>query len=98
MSMLFDQQNQYNPGYSQQPQPSYYPQQQPSGLDFYGGDAYGGYGRPSLEGNVAAGGTGGASPSGFGGNMQQTGWLAALGTGGFEGEPPLLEGTYPSLL
>lgn len=35
---------------------------------------------------------GGVSP-GFGGNIQQVGpWWTAFGTGGLEGEPPLLEG------
>jgi hypothetical protein len=38
-------------------------------------------------------GQGGAVPA-FGGNIQQQpgGWWTAFGTGGFEGEPPLLEG------
>jgi hypothetical protein len=43
--------------------------------------------RPSLEGSMDG------SNSGFGGNMQPTGgWWVAFGTGGFEGESPLLEG------
>lgn len=47
--------------------------------------------RPSLDGHVTAGGVGGGS--GFGGNIQSNGgWWSAFGTGGFEGEPPLLEG------
>jgi len=35
----------------------------------------------------------GASNAGFGGNIQASpgGWWSAFGTGGFEGEPPLLE-------
>jgi hypothetical protein len=34
-----------------------------------------------------------AGSSAFGGNIQPAGgWLSAFGTGGFEGEPPLLEG------
>lgn len=50
--------------------------------------------RPSLDGNVGAQGSI-AQPGGpnFGGNIQtQGGWWTAFGTGGFEGEPPLLEG------
>ena len=51
--------------------------------------------RSSLEGNVGAQGSisqHGAQP-GFGGNIQPVGaWWTAFGTGGFEGEPPLLEG------
>jgi len=50
--------------------------------------------RPSLDGNVAAQGTisqQGITP-GYGGNIQASGgWWTAFGTGGFEGEPPLLE-------
>jgi hypothetical protein len=35
--------------------------------------------------------------AGFGGNIQTTGgWWTAFGTGGFEGEPPLLEGASAS--
>lgn len=84
----------YNPGYQQQPpqqQQGYYQQQQP-GLDFYTADSYAYGGRPSLEGSVAMGAAGVASP-GFGGSMQPVGpWWHAFGTGGFEGEQPLLEG------
>ena len=53
--------------------------------------------RPSLEGNMGAQGSmsmgvNGASPA-YGGNIQQVGpWWTAFGTGGLEGEPPLLEG------
>jgi len=47
--------------------------------------------RPSLDGHVTAGGVG--TSSSFGGNIQPSaGWWSAFGTGGFEGEPPLLEG------
>ena len=49
--------------------------------------------RPSLDGHVTGtmGGVGG--PSSFGGTIQPiAGWWSAFGTGGFEGEPPLLEG------
>lgn len=58
--------------------------------------------RSSLEGNM---GTSASVPSAgvaqaYGGTIQQPGgWWTAFGTGGFEGEPPLLEGeaTYPLL-
>lgn len=88
----------YNPGYTQpasQPaqQAGYYQQQQP-GLDFYTADTYAYGGRPSLEGSVAMGGVSVSSP-GFGGSMQSMGpWWTAFGTGGFDGEPPLLEGAF----
>lgn len=57
--------------------------------------------RSSLEGNVAQGsmaqpGNVPAGP-GYSGNMAAVpsgGWWTAFGTGGFEGEPPLMEGTY----
>lgn len=56
--------------------------------------------RPSLDGNVGAQGSisqQGGTPPGYGGNMQTTGgWWTAFGTGGIEGEPPLLEGTRKS--
>ncbi|KAF8577935.1 Yip1-domain-containing protein [Ramaria rubella] len=46
--------------------------------------------RPSLDGHVTAGMVGGGSS--FGGSIQPSaGWWSAFGTGGFEGEPPLLE-------
>lgn len=55
--------------------------------------------RSSLEGNVAQGPM--AQPSvGVGsGNMAipSGGWWTAFGTGGFEGEPPLLEGMFLTL-
>ncbi|KZT11040.1 Yip1-domain-containing protein [Laetiporus sulphureus 93-53] len=50
--------------------------------------------RSSLEGNVGAQGSmlQQGIPPGYGGNMQPVGpWWTAFGTGGFEGEPPLLE-------
>ncbi|KAF7315603.1 hypothetical protein MIND_00075700 [Mycena indigotica] len=49
--------------------------------------------RSNLDGNVGAQGTiGGDRPAGFEGNIQPSGgWWTAFGTGGFEGEPPLLE-------
>jgi len=50
--------------------------------------------RTSLDGNTIAQGNvlqNGSTPS-YGGNIQsQGGWWTAFGTGGFEGEPPLLE-------
>jgi len=63
----------------------YAPTQDQNG--FYAGS------RSSLEGNVAPQGSiPGQSSQGYGGSIQPpTGWLSAFGTGGFEGEPPLLE-------
>jgi hypothetical protein len=87
----------YNPGYGQpsQPQPqqsAYYQQQQPD-LDFYNADSYAYGGRSSLEGSVGMGGAVGAAGPSFGGPVQAVGpWWTAFGAGGFEGEPPLLEG------
>jgi len=53
--------------------------------------------RPSLDGNVGAQGSisqHGITPN-YGGNIQVAGgWWTAFGSGGFEGEPPLLEGDY----
>jgi protein YIPF5/7 len=85
--------------YYAQPQPQgqplqfYAPSPASSDSGFYPGS------RPSLEGSAMAQGsmtqgsmTQGSSP-GFGGQIQpQGGWWTAFGTGGFEGEPPLLEG------
>ena len=60
----------------------------PVGSTFYSGS------RPSLDGNMGAQGT--MSSQGapaYGGNIQSPGgWWTAFGTGGLEGEPPLLEG------
>jgi hypothetical protein len=61
----------------------------PGAQDFYAA-------RPSLDGQLAStgqiGAGGGAGP-GYAGAIQAQGpWWAAFGTGGFEGEPPLLEG------
>jgi len=48
-------------------------------------------GRSSLDGNLAQGNMAGPT-AGFGGNIQSVGgWWTAFGTGGFEGEPPLME-------
>ncbi|KAG1732207.1 Yip1-domain-containing protein [Suillus paluster] len=83
----------HNPYYGQTPQQSVPLQFYAPGPDqgqFYPGS------RSSLEGNMGGGqapiGQGGAAPA-FGGNIQQQpgGWWTAFGTGGFEGEPPLLE-------
>ena len=58
--------------------------------------------RSSLEGNVAQGSMAqhgvGVGP-GYSGNMAipSGGWWTAFGTGGFEGEPPLLEGMFLTL-
>ncbi|KIY53937.1 Yip1-domain-containing protein [Fistulina hepatica ATCC 64428] len=60
----------------------------PDSSTFYPGS------RPSLDGHVGAQGSitsQGVAP-GYGGNIQVPGpWWTAFGTGGFEGEPPLLE-------
>lgn len=97
MSTLFD--NSYNPGFQQQQQQQGYYQQPPeTPLQFYQGDASYGYSgaRPSLEGNVVTGNGMSSVTPGFGGNMQSVGpWWTAFGTGGFEGEPPLMEGMCP---
>lgn len=62
------------------------------------GAGFGGAPNPSAQAYPAAGGYGGfGSPSaGVSGRMGEqgglrTGWLAAFGTEGYEGEPPLLE-------
>ncbi|CAK5281554.1 unnamed protein product [Mycena citricolor] len=48
--------------------------------------------RPSLEGSMSGVQGSMGSGSGYGGSIQsQGGWWTAFGTGGFEGEPPLLE-------
>lgn len=84
-------------------QQSYYRQPQTSQavpLQFYqpqpGQDGYYGGSRPSLEGNAIPQGSISTQPvQSYGGNIQPAGgWLSAFGTGGIEGEPPLLEGTY----
>lgn len=89
--------------YAQSSQSPYYNQPAPvqaQPLQFYApspGPSENGYypgSRASLEGSMGAQGSmaGGVSP-GFGGNIQQVGpWWTAFGTGGLEGEPPLLEG------
>lgn len=58
----------------------------PVGSTFYPGS------RSSLEGNVGAQGSISQQPPAYGGNIQSAGgWWTAFGTGGLEGEPPLLE-------
>src|SRR6266404_7278047 len=63
-------------------------------LQFYDQSSFYVGSRPSLEGNVNAQGPIVApGASGYTGSIQPTGgWWTAFGTGGFEGEPPLLEG------
>ncbi|KAF5370818.1 hypothetical protein D9758_001989 [Tetrapyrgos nigripes] len=77
--------------------PYYAQQQHQQNLQFYSpspsdGSLYPGS-RPSLEGSMGAQGniSNGGVPA-YGGNIQSAGgWWTAFGTGGFEGEPPLLE-------
>ncbi|EJU04454.1 Yip1-domain-containing protein [Dacryopinax primogenitus] len=90
-NILFDQQNPYG---QQQP---YYPSSSSvpnaPNLQFYSSDSagYNAYNhRPSLEGNVGSG----AGVGGIGGQTYgriEGPWWYAFGTGGLEGEPPLLE-------
>jgi protein YIPF5/7 len=63
-------------------------------LQFYDQSSFYPGSRSSLEGNVAAQGPiVQPGTSGYTGNIQPAGgWWTAFGTGGFEGEPPLLEG------
>ncbi|KAG6903051.1 Protein yipf5 [Termitomyces sp. Mi166 len=72
-----------------EPQLQFYSPHTPSDPNaFYPGS------RPSLDGSVGAQGSivqQGLAPA-YGGNIQPIGrWWTAFGTGGFEGEPPLLE-------
>jgi protein YIPF5/7 len=56
--------------------------------------------RPSLEGQMAVQGSisaHGMQPQYVGNIQTQQGWWTAFGTGGFEGEPPLLEGMACSI-
>lgn len=72
-------------------------QQQQEPLQFYAQPQdYYAASRQSLDGQVQ--GSIAPQPGAYGGNIQQTGWLSAFGTGGMEGEPPLLEGTFPDCL
>jgi hypothetical protein len=63
-------------------------------LQFYDQSSFYPGSRSSLEGNVAAQGPiVQPGTAGYTGNIQPAGgWWTAFGTGGFEGEPPLLEG------
>jgi hypothetical protein len=86
----------HNPYYAQSPPANAPLQFYNAGSDqsqFYPGS------RSSLEGNVGAQGSMSQQSvqPGYGGNIAQPagGWWTAFGTGGFEGEPPLLEGKYP---
>jgi hypothetical protein len=99
MSHLFPQQNNA-PGYSPAPYGN------PEPLAFFGGASsssstpYYPGSRPSLEGTMGGGGyASGSMPSGrmgMGatsmGMMSEGKWWEAFGTGGFEGEPSLMEG------
>ena len=73
---------------------SYYPPQQQEPLQFYAqSQDYYSAARSSLDGHVQ--GSISQHPASFGGNIQsQGGWWTAFGTGGIEGEPPLLEGEF----
>ncbi|SRR6266851_4119840 len=78
-------------------QNNYYPHgnQQPNvPLQFYDQSSFYPGSRSSLEGNVASQGSiVQPSTAGYTGSIQPAGaWWTAFGTGGFEGEPPLLEG------
>jgi hypothetical protein len=90
-----------NPYGASSSQPPYYQQPQGAPLQFYtpqpaapDPNAFYPATRQNLDGNMAPQGSIGHDRSaGFGGNIQTTGgWWTAFGTGGFEGEPPLLEG------
>ncbi|KAJ7045587.1 Yip1-domain-containing protein [Mycena alexandri] len=97
--MWQDSRNPY--GASSSSQPQYYAQPQGAPLQFYApqpavGDPNSFYPgtRPNLDGNVGAQGSIVQDrTASFGGNIQTPagGWWTAFGTGGFEGEPPLLE-------
>jgi len=71
---------------------SYYPAQQQEPLQFYAqSQDYYPTARSSLDGHVQ-GSMSSQQSAAFGGNIQpQGGWWTAFGTGGIEGEPPLLE-------
>lgn len=103
------QENNNNPYGTSSSHNSYYSQSPPSAsanthLQFYSSGDQGQFypgSRSSLEGNVGAQGSisqQGVQP-GFGGNiaLPTVGWWKAFGTGGFEGEPPLLEGISSSV-
>ena len=76
---------------------SYYPPQQQEPLQFYAQSQDYYTARSSLDGHVQ-GSMLSQQPAGFGGNIQsQGGWWTAFGTGGMEGEPPLLEGEFSTI-
>ncbi|KAF8630653.1 hypothetical protein AX15_002803 [Amanita polypyramis BW_CC] len=82
-----------NPYGASSSQNNYYNQQVPTPLQFYTPDVNSFYSgsRPSLDGQV---GTQGdiTQQAGYNGSIQPSGgWWTAFGTGGLEGEPPLLE-------
>ena len=85
-------QNQYyaSSGASQPGVPLQFYAPSPVGSSFYPGS------RSSLEGNMGAQGSINAQGApAYGGNIQSPGgWWTAFGTGGLEGEPPLLEGEF----
>lgn len=94
----------YNAGTSQSQYYAQPPAAQPAGvpLQFYAptpvGNTFFPGSRSSLDGNPGVQGSmnaQGGVPPGYGGNMQTGGWWTAFGTGGVEGEPPLLEGASP---
>jgi hypothetical protein len=92
--MWQDTSNVYGASSSQAP---YYGQQGQTPLQFYTPEANSFYSgsRSSLDGQVGAQGSivQQGMPPGYGGNIQSSGgWWTAFGTGGLEGEPPLLEG------
>jgi hypothetical protein len=102
MSHLFPQQNYQSQPYGQQSEPLAFfggPSSASSASPYYPGS------RSSLEGNMGAGpSTAGAYASGnmnggIGGMMSSEGrWWEAFGTGGFEGEPSLMEGESCSFI
>lgn len=98
--MWQDNNNPYGSSSSQNP---YYPKApaQNAPLQFYDQSSFYPGSRSSLEGNV--GPQGSIAPQGvgnvYGGNIQPAGgWWTAFGTGGFEGEPPLLEGAFGCIM
>ncbi|THH20421.1 hypothetical protein EW146_g950 [Bondarzewia mesenterica] len=98
--MWQDNTNPYGPSSSQSP---YYPQahQKNVPLQFYDQSTFYPGSRSSLEGNVGPQGSIAQQSVGtaYGGNIQPAGgWWTAFGTGGFEGEPPLLEGALYYML
>lgn len=58
------------------------------------------YGSEQLGGSIGQGSSGGGYASGSmgSGGVVVVGWWNAFGTGGIEGEEPLLEGTFCTLM